>query len=162
MFIGSKLAHPHFCRERCKTCNYYCEKSFGHEGKCHTVHGNMTSTIFASIKETMDIKFKSDTHFSSTTVNENNEEMEEKKDDDQELNKIRVYDVGESTRAELCNYFCKKLGRGHVHLEICKAYNTNKKCQENKHRRHEKQKWYPNPEIPKGNLKKTKNIFYFG
>ena len=31
----------------------------------------------------------------------------------------RKYRVSDSGIAEMCNIFCERLGRGHIHLELC-------------------------------------------
>ena len=60
----------------------------------------------------------------------------------------RKYRAGDSGVAEMCNVFCERLGRGHIHLELCQ-FGGKDKCVEEKGRRHEHKKYHPHPEISK-------------
>ena len=45
----------------------------------------------------------------------------------------REYERGESAIAELCDQFCKRLGRGHTHMVVCRQPST---CASTPHRKH--------------------------
>lgn len=101
----------HTCEERCDTCGYYCDKEIGHyerDGSFHDcVHGNMRNTIFYATEEIVD-----------TGAN-------------------RKYRVGDSGTAEMCNIFCERQGRGHIHLELCDYAKEGNECVEEEGRRHQ-------------------------
>ena len=107
---------------------YFCQEKFGHyeeNGSFHDcVHGNMRNTVFYATEEVVD------------------------------TGDSREYKIGDSGKAEMCNVFCERLGRGHIHLELC-GY-APKKCVEEEGRRHEHKKYQPEPEIPKDEVKHSK------
>ncbi|KAG7378689.1 hypothetical protein PHYPSEUDO_009758 [Phytophthora pseudosyringae] len=80
----------HYCDARCPSCNYYCNKHFGHLGLHATSHGNMRQTYFMAKGNDIDVE-------------------------------DRKYQVGERGIAEMCNLFCSKMGRGHVHYYPCES-----------------------------------------
>eukprot|EP01084_Bolivina_argentea_P024957 46451_1 len=138
---SGKLEHNiHTCTERCDSCGYFCELPFGHGGQHHCFHGNMRNTVFYSTEETVD------------------------------TGDHRKYKHGDVGDAELCNKFCERLGRGHVHLELCSYSPENADCfpdrivEEKKDDtcaelegiRHEKRKYKPNPEHPKDEVQHYK------
>ena len=53
----------------------------------------------------------------------------------------------------MCNKFCERLGRGHIHLELCKTKGKN--CGEDG-KRHQTKKYYPYPDIQKDEVKHAK------
>jgi uncharacterized protein YegL len=59
------------------------------------------------------------------------------------------YVVGEPSVAEMCHMFCKKLGRGHIHVLPCGK--TKEACtpQDSEHKRHQKIEYGPDPENSK-------------
>eukprot|EP01084_Bolivina_argentea_P203665 347803_1 len=121
----------HTCDQTCDSCGYFCDKRYGHfaddsESFHDCMHGNMRFTTFY------------------TPMNEN---MLDVGDD-------RRYGAGDLGIAEMCNMFCQRLGRGHIHLEPC-AY-EGKTCVEEKERRHETTKYAPNPSKPKDEVKHNK------
>ena len=107
---------------------YFCGEKYGHYEEAgskslhNCVHGNMRNTIFYATEETVD-------------TGDN-----------------RVYKVGDKGVAEMCSIFCERLGRGHIHLELC-GYGSKQKCVEETERRHEHKQYMPNPEIPKDEVK---------
>ncbi|KAE9032508.1 hypothetical protein PR003_g7751 [Phytophthora rubi] len=46
----------HYCDVRCPSCNYYCNKHFGHMGLHATSHGNMRQTYFMAKTNDIDIE----------------------------------------------------------------------------------------------------------
>ncbi|KDO21871.1 hypothetical protein SPRG_12373 [Saprolegnia parasitica CBS 223.65] len=79
----------HTCDVRCPCCNYYCKKPYQHTDPHATTHGSMIETTFV-----MDIAVL-------------------------ELETDRKYAAGDRGIAEMCPFFCSKLGRGHVHYMPC-------------------------------------------
>ena len=61
----------------------------------------------------------------------------------------RKYKVGDSGVAEMCNIFCERLGRGHIHLELCTYAADGKECVEEEGRRHQRKQYKPDPEKAK-------------
>lgn len=87
----------HYCDVRYPCCSYYCNKAHGHAGVHSTSHGNMRNTIFVGETGNTDIDIAE-----------------------------RKYQAGEAGEA-MCNLFCSKMGRGHVHYLQCEQ-NDGKKC----------------------------------
>ncbi|KAG7397438.1 hypothetical protein PHYBOEH_000717 [Phytophthora boehmeriae] len=46
----------HYCAVRCPSCDYYCNKEFGHMGLHTTSHGNMRQTYFMAKSNDIDIE----------------------------------------------------------------------------------------------------------
>lgn len=115
----------HYCEARCRGCNYYCNKAFGHMGLHATSHGNMQQTLFVAKGSDIDL-------------------------DD------RKYQVGDRGVAEMCDLFCAKLGRGHVHYYPCSSQNGNDCAYtgdpSSDKRRHCVDELYPAPEKPMDEL----------
>ena len=80
----------HFCTSQCPTCKSTCTKELNHEGRHRVNHSKMIDQVFVS---KIDVE------------------------------KIRVgkreYRPGESAQKELCDEFCRRLGRGHTHIIPC-------------------------------------------
>ncbi|EQC38123.1 hypothetical protein SDRG_04553 [Saprolegnia diclina VS20] len=83
-------AKVHTCDVRCPCCNYYCTKVYGHKGMHAATHGGMVNTTFVM-----------------------HDDQEAKLDGDCK------YVAGDAGSAEMCPFFCTKLGRGHVHYVLC-------------------------------------------
>ncbi|KAI9916759.1 hypothetical protein PsorP6_017947 [Peronosclerospora sorghi] len=109
----------HYCDARCPSCNYYCNKHFGHMELHATSHGNMHQTYFIAKGNEVDVE-------------------------------DRKYKVGEQGIAEMCNLFCAKMGRGHVHYLPCESHDD-EKCvyytsdASKDHRRHCMDELFPRP-----------------
>ncbi|GMF52254.1 unnamed protein product [Phytophthora fragariaefolia] len=112
---GRSQVAIHYCDVRCPSCNYYCNKPFGHMGIHSTSHGNMQQTYFLAKGNDIDVA-------------------------------ERKYRVGERGIAEMCNLFCTKMGRGHIHYLPCEG-NGRVNCvyASKDHRRHCVDKLYPSP-----------------
>ena len=82
----------HYCESQCHTCGYYCNKEFGHQDLHECKHGNMIANESQFIA--------SQAEFNVGT---------------------RKYCRGESSKAEMCDMFCRTLGRGHIHVQSCKC-----------------------------------------
>eukprot|EP01083_Nonionella_stella_P124111 374515_1 len=127
-YSGDPKDNIHTCDETCDSCGYYCQEKFGHykdSGSFHDcVHGNMRNTVFYATEDIVD------------TGDE------------------RKYKVGDSGVAEMCNIFCERLGRGHIHLELC-GYEE-MKCVPEEGRRHEHKQYKPYPNKPKDEVKHNK------
>eukprot|EP00871_Galdieria_phlegrea_P005018 jgi/Galph1/5517/GphlegSOOS_G4113.1 len=117
--------NEHFCDVRCPSCGYFCIRPYGHaEELHHTNHGNMRACHFVS--------------------DEYNESVEVGS---------RKYKSGESGEAEMCNMYCKELGRGHIHLMYCNALDASR-CTVS-HRegiRHQTISYGPDFHVPKDEL----------
>ncbi|ETN98197.1 hypothetical protein RFI_39318 [Reticulomyxa filosa] len=94
----------HTCQSTCRACGYYCTKPFGHNGRHHTEHGNMLHSTFM-VEDDKSVEFY------------------EKNDRDI----VRVYTTGDTAEAEICDFFCEKMGRGHFHLIKCNRH-LNESC----------------------------------
>ena len=109
---------------------YYCSLEIGHyenDGSFHDcVHGNMRNTIFYATEETVD------------------------------TGAGREYKVGDSGTAEMCNIFCERQGRGHIHLEICQYALEGQACVEEEGRRHETKPYMPDEDVAKDEVKHSK------
>ena len=120
----------HTCLEKCDDCGYYCEMPFGHherDGSLHDcVHGNKRNTKFYATKNTID-------------TGDN-----------------REYAVGDSGVAEMCNEFCKRRGRGHIHLVKCYYAENGRKCVEENGRKHQSKKYMPDPKTEKDEVTHSK------
>ncbi|ETN99671.1 hypothetical protein RFI_37799, partial [Reticulomyxa filosa] len=84
---------------------------FGHNGKHHTIHGNMLHSKFV-VENNNSIEFKVQT---KKTVKDSTTSTEKEVIEDT----VRVYTTGDTAEAELCDFFCEKMGRGHFHLIKC-------------------------------------------
>ena len=123
---GERVIHT--CTEQCDSCGYYCDQEFGHyerDGSFHDcVHGNMRNTIFYAYVFLFTLH--STTTFLQTTSHQyahcRTEEVVDTGGD-------RKYRVGDSGTAEMCNIFCERQGRGHIHLEICQYADEGKVCE---------------------------------
>jgi uncharacterized protein YegL len=63
------------------------------------------------------------------------------------------YVVGESAKAEMCDMFCRKLGRGHIHIIECDSESNNCQYDKNIHKkRHETTKYGPDENVPKDEI----------
>ncbi|EME28080.1 hypothetical protein Gasu2_62280 [Galdieria sulphuraria] len=115
----------HFCDIRCPSCGYFCIRSFGHpEELHHTIHGNMRACHFVSDELTEAVEVGS-----------------------------RRYKRGESGEAEMCNMYCKALGRGHIHLMYCNALDAFKCTNSQKEGiRHQTVAYGPDFNVPKDEL----------
>ena len=86
----------HFCTANCPTCENICVKEFGHAGLHNTNHSNMVNKVI--VCESAEGADLGD----------------------------RRYARGESARAEMCDHFCKRLGRGpHIHIMRCPGNHEN-------------------------------------
>ncbi|GLJ34388.1 hypothetical protein SUGI_0691360 [Cryptomeria japonica] len=65
--------------------------------------------------------------------------------------KDRKYKWGEKGEAEMCNMYCRKQGRGHIHLVPCKGFEI---CASNLYdgARHETVKYGPDVDVPKDEM----------
>ena len=57
----------------------------------------------------------------------------------------------------MCNVFCERLGRGHIHLELC-TYDEGK-CVEEQGRRHQTKEYMPDPKLAKDEVQATSVLF---
>ena len=78
------------CVSQCPTCKSTCTKELNHEGRHSVNHSNMIDQVFISKMSVV-----------STNVGK------------------RKYRSGESAQAEICDKFCRRLGRGHTHIIHC-------------------------------------------
>lgn len=117
--------NEHFCDIRCPSCGYFCIRPFGHtEELHHTIHGNMRACHFVSDEWTEAVQVGS-----------------------------RRYQRGESGEAEMCNMYCKALGRGHIHLMYCNALDAFKCTNSQKEGiRHQTVAYGPDFQVPKDEL----------
>ncbi|ETO00994.1 hypothetical protein RFI_36444, partial [Reticulomyxa filosa] len=104
----------HICQNTCRACGYYCTKPFGHSGAHSTAHGNMSNCEFM-VENDSSVEF--------------NEKMTKRITDPSTLTEkivvedtIRVYTTGDTAEAEICDFFCEKMGRGHFHLIKCNKH----------------------------------------
>eukprot|EP00899_Mesostigma_viride_P011994 jgi/Mesvir1/20796/Mv07901-RA.1 len=88
----------HTCNVRCEDCEYYCELPIKHGEKHKGAHGNMKNSTWITTRKDGAIDFGD-----------------------------RKYVAGESTKAEICDMFCRTAGRGHTHSLPCDA-ETVEKC----------------------------------
>ncbi|ETN99670.1 hypothetical protein RFI_37800, partial [Reticulomyxa filosa] len=87
---------------------------FGHNGKHHTIHGNMLHSKFV-VENNNSIEFKVQT---KKTVKDSTTSTEKEVIEDT----VRVYTTGDTAEAEICDFFCEKMGRGHFHLIECEKH----------------------------------------
>eukprot|EP01084_Bolivina_argentea_P204199 348687_1 len=131
-YEDQKEKSTHTCVEKCDSCGYYCSRPYGHWSKTslhHCQHGNMRNAVFYA-------QDKSDLVDTGVVDGQN-----------------RSYKAGDEGTAEMCNMFCVRLGRGHIHLEKCTAKDS-KACENTERgQRHESKKYYPDPEIPKDEIR---------
>eukprot|EP00899_Mesostigma_viride_P029694 jgi/Mesvir1/990/Mv17532-RA.1 len=105
----------HTCNERCRTCNYYCELPIKHAEKHKGAHGNMRNRIWVSTIEDGAVDFGD-----------------------------RKYVAGESTKAEICDMYCRTAGRGHLHDLPCEAGDPEKCTHAHRDGRvHDHNKYFP-------------------
>ncbi|ETO03502.1 hypothetical protein RFI_33903, partial [Reticulomyxa filosa] len=101
----------HTCQSTCQACSYYCTKPFGHSGAHSTVHGNMSNCKFM-VENNASIEFSEQTtKWEIDCATSIAKEFVE--------NTVRVYTTGDTAEAEICDFFCEKMGRGHFHLIKC-------------------------------------------
>ncbi|KAH9124351.1 hypothetical protein LEN26_009727 [Aphanomyces euteiches] len=79
----------HYCDVRCPCCEYFCDKAYGHTDLHRTSHGIMKDTGLISYSQEVDI------------------------------GEPKNNPAGEHVVAEMCPFFCSKMGRGHVHYMPC-------------------------------------------
>ncbi|CAK4096490.1 unnamed protein product [Aphanomyces euteiches] len=79
----------HYCDVRCPCCEYFCDKAYGHTDLHRTSHGIMKDTGLISYSQEVDI------------------------------GEPKNNPAGEQVVAEMCPFFCSKMGRGHVHYKPC-------------------------------------------
>ncbi|ETN97833.1 hypothetical protein RFI_39693, partial [Reticulomyxa filosa] len=84
---------------------------FGHSGKHHTEHGNMLHSTFI-VENNNSVEFKAQT---KKKVKDSTTAIEKEVIEDT----VRVYTTGDTAEAEICDFFCEKMGRGHFHLIKC-------------------------------------------
>eukprot|EP00245_Coleochaete_scutata_P003079 TRINITY_DN14392_c0_g2_i1.p1 TRINITY_DN14392_c0_g2~~TRINITY_DN14392_c0_g2_i1.p1 ORF type:complete len:1182 (-),score=229.20 TRINITY_DN14392_c0_g2_i1:1048-4593(-) len=124
----------HTCMDKCPTCNYYCDLPMNHDGEHSTAHGNMRKSILISEDENIDIEAR-------------HGEVPELGNEGAAASDItmstRKYKAGESGKAEMCDLFCKAMGRGHVHVIDCEESRAGRVCTHSGEdgRRHEKYHW---------------------
>eukprot|EP01084_Bolivina_argentea_P248183 415126_1 len=127
-YDGDLSQNIHTCEEKCDGCGYFCVSPYNHyqnKGSFHDcIHGNMRNTVFYATEEIVD------------------------------TGDHRKYKVGDNGFAEMCNIFCERMGRGHIHLELCEYEEG--KCVEEEGRRHQTQEYYPNPKKAKDEVKHSK------
>ena len=115
----------HFCDRRCPACNYFCTLEFNHDETLH-------STDHGNMRLTYVVSEKE-----SFTVD------------------TRRYGVGDRGEAEMCNFHCKSLGRGHIHIMVCEdGAASSATCTVSKAdgKQHETCKYGPNEDVPKDEL----------
>eukprot|EP01084_Bolivina_argentea_P024953 46442_1 len=132
----------HTCTEKCDSCGYFCMKEYGdnHGLEHETVHGNMRNTIYYAPD------FDPDEKIPSPNLLEEQKSKVNNKDEDVSI--AAMYRAGDLGKAELCNVFCSRLGRGHIHLELCGKYDHEKDKV-----RHETRQYKPNANQPKDEIK---------
>lgn len=64
----------------------------------------------------------------------------------------RKYVAGESGRAEMCDMFCRTLGRGHIHISPCDSSPSTCTHAPKDGRRHETCRYGPDEHVPKDEL----------
>ncbi|ETO23546.1 hypothetical protein RFI_13632 [Reticulomyxa filosa] len=101
----------HTCQSTCQACGYYCTKSFGHRGRHYTVHGNMVHSMLVVEKNKL-VEFKVQTR---KTIKDPITLLEKEMTEDS----VRMYTTGDTAEAEICDFFCEQMGRGHFHLIKC-------------------------------------------
>ncbi|CAK4905753.1 unnamed protein product [Aphanomyces euteiches] len=79
----------HYCDVRCPCCEYFFDKAYGHTDLHRTSHGIMKDTGLISYSQEVDI------------------------------GEPKNNPAGEQVVAEMCPFFCSKMGRGHVHYKPC-------------------------------------------
>ncbi|ETO07601.1 hypothetical protein RFI_29791, partial [Reticulomyxa filosa] len=100
----------HTCLNTCRACGYYCIKRFKHMGAHTTVHGNMSNCTLI-VEGNTSVKFNKQTKQITNPVTQIEKEVVE--------NTVRVYTTGDTAEAEICDFFCEKMGQGHFHLIEC-------------------------------------------
>eukprot|EP01084_Bolivina_argentea_P129404 228556_1 len=124
--ICARNKSSHTCTEKCGSCNYFCDKKYGHGDEHDCAHGNMRNTIFYATEEVVNI------------------------------GDGRTYKVRDQGVAEMCNLFCERLGRGHIHLEYCRTGENKDKCMPEEGIRHESKQYMPDPMVAKDEIKHGK------
>eukprot|EP00299_Pterocystis_sp_00344_P010454 c4673_g2_i1.p1 GENE.c4673_g2_i1~~c4673_g2_i1.p1 ORF type:complete len:747 (-),score=96.59 c4673_g2_i1:74-2314(-) len=106
----------HTCPEKCWGCSCFCNLPYGHQGKHRTIHGSMIHSKWATINP-----------------------------DVRSVNGIQMKG-GESARSLTCVFYCRTMGRGHIHLVKCEE-----RCslQKQNGRRHQRQPYGPDYDISK-------------
>ncbi|KAG9398758.1 hypothetical protein AC1031_014074 [Aphanomyces cochlioides] len=79
----------HYCDVRCPCCEYFCDKAYGHTDLHRTSHGILKDTCLMSYSQEVGI------------------------------GEPKYNTAGEQVVAEMCPFFCSKMGRGHVHYMPC-------------------------------------------
>jgi len=122
----------HTCDQRCPSCGYFCELPYGHQ---NPVDGSepiaLHRTAHGNMRNTQFVAESSDIDIGD-----------------------RKYVAGESGTAEMCDMFCRKLGRGHVHVVLCDASAVGSPCTHAAvdGRRHQTCRYHPDPAVPKDEL----------
>ena len=115
----------HFCDRRCPSCNYYCTLRYNHDEPLHSTEHGNMRLTYV-VSET-----------DSFTVD------------------TRRYGRGDSGEAEMCNFHCKSLGRGHIHIMVCEdgaASSDACTVSEADGKRHQTCKYGPDEDLPKDKL----------
>jgi uncharacterized protein YegL len=121
----------HTCDQRCPSCGYLCELPYGHQ---NPVDGSepiaLHRTAHGNMRNTQFVAESSDIDIGE-----------------------RRYVAGESGTAEMCDMFCRKLGRGHIHIALCDAL-AGVPCTHAAAdgRRHETCRYHPDTSVPKDEL----------
>ena len=120
----------HTCDQRCPSCGYLCELPYGHQ---NPVDGSepiaLHRTAHGNMRNTQFVAESSDIDIGE-----------------------RRYVAGESGTAEMCDMFCRKLGRGHIHIVPCDSIAGVPCTHVADGRRHETCRYHPDPAVPKDEL----------
>ena len=129
-YSGKASENVHSCDVSCESCGYFCQLKFGHYSQSGTfhdcVHGNMRNTKFYASDDVVD------------------------------TGDGRTYRVGDAGKAEMCNIFCERQGRGHIHLEYCEYGLKGEPCVEEEGRRHQSRVYKPDEGKEKDEVKHNK------
>ena len=115
----------HFCDRRCPSCGYFCTLKYNHDEDLHATDHGNMRLTHVVAAEDVFVVEK------------------------------RRYGQGDSGEAEMCNFHCKSLGRGHIHLMLCEDNaSSSKECtvSEADGKRHETEKYGPDEDIAKDEL----------
>eukprot|EP00698_Gefionella_okellyi_P021129 TRINITY_DN6757_c0_g1_i2.p1 TRINITY_DN6757_c0_g1~~TRINITY_DN6757_c0_g1_i2.p1 ORF type:complete len:2398 (+),score=351.14 TRINITY_DN6757_c0_g1_i2:352-7545(+) len=116
----------HYCQTRCKACGYYCNMPHGHSQVLHRPSHGNMRHTFWA-SESNDIDIGA-----------------------------RRYVAGEPGQAEMCNMFCKSMGRGHIHIDSCACLPDQLQTPDiatlATGRRHAAIKYQPDPDVPKDEM----------
>ena len=85
----------HFCDRRCPSCGYFCTLRYNHDEDLHATDHGNMRLTHVAVA-------------GDVFVVDN-----------------RRYGQGDSGEAEMCNFHCKSLGRGHIHLMLCESQAPN-------------------------------------